>query len=721
MTTRTLSTFLRHLRRATGAGSYSGAGDARLLERFAACGDEAAFAALVGRHGPLVWQVCRRVLRHEHDAEDAFQAAFLALARKARSIGRGEAVGGWLYRVALRVALRVRAAAARRVAHERPAADADRAAAGRDDPLWRDLRPVLDEEVARLPGRYRAAFVLCCLEGKTNGEAARQLGCAPGTVGSRLAWARLRLRTRLRRRGVDLSAGTLAVALAASTAPAAVPAPLADAVVRSAAAWAAGRAGSLVTASRAAALAEGVVRTMRWNRLKVVAAAAFAACVVGGGMVSRGGPRAAPADSGPAAERVPGELRAVWVPPETVERLGVRTVAARTRGAPPRELRLSGVLAFGPERLVRIRACVSGEVTELARGSGAGRPLTTGDRVEKGQLLAVVWSSDRARTKSDLAEALIKLWQDEETLKRYEELFKAGDLPEATLRAKRDMVAADRSTVRAARRMLTVSRVPDEEIEQVERETRLLFDRRDEAKEPDAERGAKEREWAKVEVRAPAGGTLVEKNVTVGDIVDTATDLFKVADLSELNVLAEVDEEDLRLLQGLPTPIPWQVRLPDSRDGKPLTSPGIEKLAAVVDPERHTATVTGRVANLDGRLRAGQFVTATVTFPPPAGPRGGAGNETAVPESALVEQDGDTFVLVRPDPGRPVFAARRVVVVRRGGGVAHVRARLTAEQERKGFQPVRPGEHVVTAGALDLQALLDDLKARGEPGAPTPP
>src|SRR5262249_37021487 len=167
-----------------------------LLERFTAQREQAAFEALVQRHGPMVLGVCRRVLGHEQDAEDAFQAVFCVLARKAGSIRRGRAVGGWLYAVACRIARQAKASQVRRRMRERELPDVP----APDNPpecVWRDLWPILDEEVSRLPERYRRPFVLCHLEGKTNEEAAAELGCAPGTVGSRLTRARQRLRAHL--------------------------------------------------------------------------------------------------------------------------------------------------------------------------------------------------------------------------------------------------------------------------------------------------------------------------------------------------------------------------------------------------------------------------------------------------------------------------------------------------------------------------------------------
>src|SRR5262249_48128930 len=156
--------------------------------------------ALVRRHGPLVLGVCRRVLRDRHAAEDAFQATFLILLRRARSLDRRGSVASWLYTVAYHVALRARADAARRPPPARPVPQPPEAG-------WADLQPVLDEELGRLPDSYRAVVVLCYLEGKTNVEAARLLGWPVGTVKGRLARARDLLRARLTRRGITLSAG----------------------------------------------------------------------------------------------------------------------------------------------------------------------------------------------------------------------------------------------------------------------------------------------------------------------------------------------------------------------------------------------------------------------------------------------------------------------------------------------------------------------------------
>jgi RNA polymerase sigma factor (sigma-70 family) len=213
--------FLRQIATPPGGGRL----DAELIERFVAAQDEAAFARLVERHGPLVLGVCRRVLRNLHDAEDAFQATFLVLARKARHIRQRHALAGWLYKVAYHLSVRLRASSERRSQAERQPPPT------RDDPAdaqvtWAEVRQVLDDEFARLPEKYRAPLLLCCLAGYTRDEAAEQLGWTLGTLKMRLERGRQLLRARLDRRGLSVSATMLAVVLAQQAAATPVPAAL---------------------------------------------------------------------------------------------------------------------------------------------------------------------------------------------------------------------------------------------------------------------------------------------------------------------------------------------------------------------------------------------------------------------------------------------------------------------------------------------------------------
>lgn len=279
-----LGTVLRHIRHMVVGPSLGERTDAELLKCFAEFQDEAAFEALVRRHGPMVHGVCRRTLRDPHDIEDAFQATFLVLVRKASAIGRRELVGNWLYGVAYRVALKARVCAAKRRTHERQVEhmpELELPATWTD----RDLRQALDEEVHRLPKKYRSAVVLCYLEGKSNEEAAEQLRCPAGTVKSRLSRARDLLRDRFARRGLAMSAGAVASLLAQETASASVPGLLVANTVQAALVVAAGEAAAAgVVPASVASLTEGVIHAMFLNKLKVAAAVMVAVSIVGSGV-----------------------------------------------------------------------------------------------------------------------------------------------------------------------------------------------------------------------------------------------------------------------------------------------------------------------------------------------------------------------------------------------------------------------------------------------------
>src|SRR6266545_2936373 len=265
-----LGKVIRHLRQSLERGDSGGLSDAELLERVVTQRDQAAFEVLVWRHGGMVLGLCQRLLRHEQDAEDAFQAAFLILLRKAASIGKRQSLASWLYKVAFRVALRLRTQQRQRTLREQSDVDVP-AAEATPELIWRDLRPVLDAEVNGLPEKYRTPFVLCYLQGLTNEEAARHLGCPRGTVLSRLSWARQRLRDRLVRRGLTLSTAALATALSASTA-AALPAPLVHTTVKAATLIAAGKTVAGAVSTQAAFLMQGVLRDMFLTKLRIVAA-----------------------------------------------------------------------------------------------------------------------------------------------------------------------------------------------------------------------------------------------------------------------------------------------------------------------------------------------------------------------------------------------------------------------------------------------------------------
>jgi RNA polymerase sigma factor (sigma-70 family) len=309
-------TVLGHIRKLCPPAAAD-APDGELLGRYVGGRDEAAFEALLRRHGPMVLGTVRRLLRQEQDAEEAFQATFLLLARQARAIRQRGSVGPWLHGAAYRIALKARTQAARRRRREREAAAAPRPEAP-SAAAWRELQAVLDEELGRLPARYRAPLVLCYLEGKTQEEAAAQLGCPLGTVRSRAARGRALLQGRLTRRGLTLSGAAFAAALTAHAATAAVPAPLLGQAARVAARPAGAPAAVL-------ALARGGARSLLAGRLQAAAVLLLVAGAAAGAVALAGSARGPqPPEQGPPAaaagqeKAAPGEP----LPPGAVARLG---------------------------------------------------------------------------------------------------------------------------------------------------------------------------------------------------------------------------------------------------------------------------------------------------------------------------------------------------------------------------------------------------------------
>jgi RNA polymerase sigma factor (sigma-70 family) len=348
-----LGAVLHRLHRLTRAEEPS---DAQLLERFTA-GDEQAFELLVRRHGPMVLGVCRRVLRHAADADDAFQATFLVLMRRAATLHTPSLLGNWLYGVAYRTAAEARKRAVRTRGGEREAQDM-----AQPDPTaeaaWRELRGLLDEELSALPDKYRAPLVLCYLEGLTHREAAQALGISSGSMSTRLGRARELLRQRLTQRGVALSAAALAVALAAGDARALVPATLVETTVK------VGHPGAV--SPRASLLAERVLTTLPMSRgrlavLLLLLGLAGAAAVAGSAPQAPA-PRP-PAEVAATREKSPGpatDLHGDPLPAGAVTRLGT----VRLRNA-------STTLKFSPDGKVLAAA---GDVTRLF-DAASGKPL----------------------------------------------------------------------------------------------------------------------------------------------------------------------------------------------------------------------------------------------------------------------------------------------------------------------------------------------------------
>jgi RNA polymerase sigma factor (sigma-70 family) len=318
MATAPLGTLLRHIHKLAGEppGSARRA-DRQLLDDFADRRSEEAFSALVDRHGPMVLRVCRRVLNHEQDAEDAFQATFLVLARNTRSIRKRDSIGDWLHGVAYRTAMKLKRSAARRRNHERKHWRAEqrklpgcstRQLTLLGSPSWDDVQAVLDEEIQRLPACFREAFVLCVLEGKSGSEAAAELRCKEGTVKSRVNRARQALQRRLSRRGIKLAALFAALSVAESAARAALPVALARTTIRFGLSVAAGQSAAGVIPTHIAALAVGVTRAMFVSKAKIAVvlmlfSGLLAAC--GFAFASAGEEKQQPANTRPQAADVP--------------------------------------------------------------------------------------------------------------------------------------------------------------------------------------------------------------------------------------------------------------------------------------------------------------------------------------------------------------------------------------------------------------------------------
>jgi RNA polymerase sigma factor (sigma-70 family) len=322
-----MSLFVEQLR-STVLRNGGGVTDGQLLDSFVRQRDAAALAALVGRHGPMVWGVCCRLLRSRQDAEDAFQATFLVLVQKGATLPDKEMVGNWLFGVARQTAVRMRAIAAKRGVRERQVTVMPEPT--RADPSVNDLRPFLDEELSRLPDKYRVLLVLCDLEGKTRKDAARQLGVPEGTIASRLATARGMLAKRLAQRGLIVPSGMLAAMLAQEAASASLPSIVISATIKAATSIAAGHAAAGAISPSVASLMTGVTKAMCMTKIKnvmVLLAIGLAVGATGLWLVAsstaqpetKASPVKAMADGGGlvaavAAEEELAALQGVWLP-----------------------------------------------------------------------------------------------------------------------------------------------------------------------------------------------------------------------------------------------------------------------------------------------------------------------------------------------------------------------------------------------------------------------
>lgn len=400
---------------------------------------------------------------------------------------------------------------------------------------------------------------------------------------------------------------------------------------------------------------------------------------------------------------VPGRADTLEVSDEAVKAIDLETVAVTAAHAPD-PLRLPGSLGLDPNRLVPVHSRFPGEVvkigpvdpTQTSDEAETGRRLRYGDRVKKDQLLAIVWSTDIGEKKSELVDAISKFRLDSRLAERYE---KAGIQVVAGIQifeAQRN-VEADRIAINKAIRTLRSWRLTEQEIEDVRQEAIQLNNH-------DTETVAA-KSWAELEIRSPMDGVIVEKNINAGTIVDTNDDLFKIADLSRIQVLASVYEEDLPYLERLkPEERHWLIDLKaDPFDNK---IPGeFETIGVAIDPNMHTGAVIGWVENRGQRLKVGQFVTATIQLS--ADPE-----MVEVPANAF--EEGTSSVFVETDPVRHEVTRRPVAVTRRGQETIFIRSQPNEQERLDGAQPLAIGEKVVMSGVIELNQELMNLQAGGQ-------
>jgi RND family efflux transporter MFP subunit len=611
------------------SAEVGGASDAQLLDRFAANRDEAAFELLLWRHERLVFGVCLGVLHDLHDAEDAFQATFLALARHAGRITKREAVAGWLHKVAYRIALTARGRRARRDAREKligaaePICFSPEAAPAPNQ----ELRHVLDQEIGRLPAPFRAAVVLCYLEGKSVDEAARLLGCPRGTVASRLARARARLRVRLAGRGLALTA-----ALAILTPANAAPRPLSLISTLTAAALrytAGGAVADGVLSPRITALTEEVLRAMFLHKLKtgIVILIAFLGILLAGGRLAVGrhtpaGPEAEPPDTGEVAKAPaagsegPDKDKPVAAAPRKV------TVSRPLRReAAPYEDYAGRLEAL---RTVEVRPAVSGFVQKVCFKAGA--------EVKQGEVLflldprAAQLALQKAVAELALAEAKKK--RSEADLKRARQLWAENavvreDLDEITERAATAEAALKTAHVEANRARLDLT---------------------------------------STEIRAPMSGRVGRPLVEPGTLVfrgqDRATLLTTVTSLDPIGLTFDMDERSflryqrlLRAQEVKEADSSLRMQLADE-NGFPREGT-LDSVEDHVSPQTGTVRVRGSFPNPGQLLLPGMFARVRMTFGKPQA-------VLEVPEEAVLTDQGKHYVLV---VGKGNIAQRRAVTL----------------------------------------------------------
>jgi cobalt-zinc-cadmium efflux system membrane fusion protein len=382
---------------------------------------------------------------------------------------------------------------------------------------------------------------------------------------------------------------------------------------------------------------------------------------------------------------------------ESYDKLQIRTVEVKP-APPPEPLRLPGSLTFDPNRLIKVHSRFTGELVRIgmAKEEGSSRHLRYGDRVERDDLLAVVWSKEIGEKKSELVDAFSKLEADRRTLKALESAAEGAVAKIKIVEAKRN-VDADLIALFKADRTLRSWRLTEEEIQAVYREAE---DVRNGQSDP-----SNDKSWAELEIRSPISGLIVQKDFNEGSMIDPDDDLFKIADVSQLMVMANVYEEDLPALRKLdPSQRQWQIDLKSDPHDKPIAGTFM-MIGTVIDPKVHTGVILGWLDNSEANHAAGQFITATIELPADPG-------LVVVPSAALVEEGGVAYVFVESDADRLEFTRRKVLVTRRGRQSVFICGEEAAAERGCEGQSLRPGEKVVTSMVLELSAELEASRTR---------
>jgi cobalt-zinc-cadmium efflux system membrane fusion protein len=453
--------------------------------------------------------------------------------------------------------------------------------------------------------------------------------------------------------------------------------------------------------------------------LAVVVLAGFIAFVLGVPMpwrtASAGQAEPPPPPPARGLALVPGVPHTLHVPNDVQAALGIRKGNTRLLAAakPPTESRslvLPGSTALDPARLMRIRARFApAEVIEVgtikvkgSKDKSEERELRPGDTVTAKQLLGVFYSLDVGSKKNDLIDALVQLKLDQQVLDRARAA--AQSLPEVQVLSYQRNVEADHATINRAVSTLQLWNIPEKDIQEVYEEAKKISERGGK-RDPE-----KQKQWGRVEVRAPDDGTIVERNVTRGEIVvDQTVNLFQIAKVDRLVVLANAPEDDLPdLLKLLGVKGRCTVRTVGT--AAPLgVEWTIDEIGYLIDPNQHTAVVKGYIDNPGEKIRAGQFVTATVKLPPPKG-------VVEVPIDAVVEDGPVAVVFVETDAAKRHYTMRRVQLTHRFEKTAFVRSepipkeeQRTREEEELGVlprDPLQSGDRVLTTAVGELKAAL---------------